>query len=339
MRILFICKKNETYGFQSYTRRSSGLYNSTRFIVESLASRGIHAKIVEVNDNNDIDREVTLFKPNRVIIEALWVVPEKFDVLKPLHPEVDWFVHMHSGMPFLALEGIAMGWLHEYAKNGIGIIANSPESYEAFKCVFNNDRLVLLPNVYLSTFSEVKPFRSKNRTTIDIGCFGAVRPMKNHLLQAMAAIRFADENGLRLHFHINGSRLETNGDPVLKNLIHLFAGTEGVHSLIRHHWMEPEEFLEALHRSIDIGMQVSLTETFNVVSADYVTAGLPIVVSKEVKWASRFSKAEDDSVDSIVSALYRVAGSKMGIRRNQHLLRKYSKRAQEMWFEFTRTTF
>ena len=82
MRIQFICKKNECYGFETYTRRSSGLYNSTSFIVRGLKARGIDAEIIEVIDNNCIDKEVTRYKPDVVVIEALWVVPEKFDILR-----------------------------------------------------------------------------------------------------------------------------------------------------------------------------------------------------------------------------------------------------------------
>lgn len=136
MRVQFILKMNETYSFTHYCRRSSGLWNSVSFLTASLRRLGIHVEQVEVKDNNDIDREVTRFKPNIVIIEALWVVPEKFDVLKKLHPKVKWLIHMHSGLPFLALEGIAMQWLREYKKRGIGVIANSHDSYDGFRAIY-----------------------------------------------------------------------------------------------------------------------------------------------------------------------------------------------------------
>src|ERR1700733_12166807 len=112
-KILFLCKINECYGFQqySYSRKSSGLFNSTQFVSSALNAAGFNSKVVDVIDNNDIDREVSLFKPDIVVIEALWVVPSKFDVLKKLHPNVHWFVHLHSHIPFLSIEGIAIEWL------------------------------------------------------------------------------------------------------------------------------------------------------------------------------------------------------------------------------------
>lgn len=334
MKILFICKRNETYGFKTMTRRSSGLYNSTKFIVQGLRHRGYDAKIVEVIDNNCIDREVSKFKPDIVVIEALWVVPEKFEILQQLHPSVKWFVHLHSDMPFLALEGIAMQWIVQYTKmknylgENVKIIANSEESFDALSVILEKSDLIYLPNVYISKPMK-KQLRNKKHA-IDIGCFGAVRPLKNHLLQAMAAIKFAKEQNKKLKFHINATRVETMGDPVLKNLRQLFKDTPNT-ELVETAWHEPGDFIDILHRQIDIGMQVSLTETFNVVSADYVTAGCPIVVSKEVKWASWFSKAKDNSINSIVKHMRTAYKNQCLVKRNQNLLLEHSCRSQHMW--------
>lgn len=333
MRVLFICKKNLNYNFVSYTRRSSGLWNSTQFIVKGLKERGVHAEIIEVHDNNDIDKEVRKFKPDMVVIEALWVVPEKFDILKRLHENVKWFVHLHSHIPFLALEGIAIEWLYEYAKRGVYMIANSEASYEALGVILKGGELTYLPNVYINT--PMRKEKSCNDDVIDIGCFGAIRPLKNQLIQALAAIEFARSKDLFLRFHINGTRTETNGSPVLKNLIELFE-QEPYAMLVQHHWHEPEQFIHLLHNEIDIGMQVSLTETFNVVTADYVTAGLPIVTSKEVTWTSRRSQAKDDSVKDIVDKMHTAWRWKFIVKQNQQKLLKFSAQAQHMWFEFVK---
>lgn len=333
MKTLFICKRNETYGFKTYTRRSSGLYNSTRFIVESLQNHGFESAIVEVQDNNDIDRVVTAYRPDAVIIEALWVVPYKFDVLKSLHPKVKWYVHLHSHIPFLALEGIAMEWIDECAAKGIGIIANSKPLFRALRgSIRHHETLVYLPNVYLANFRKPQ-LTWRHWPRIHIGCFGAVRPLKNQLLQAMAAIKYAKMERKALSFHINATRSETGGDPVLKNLKELFARTKDA-ELILHDWHEPEDFLRQLEMKIDIGLQVSLSETFNVVCADYVTAGIPVVASKEVYWLNPLSKAKDDSIDSIVKAMKRAYRFRFLIRINQWLLERHSIKAQIMWMNF-----
>ena len=94
-RILFILKYRESdYGSYNndptvekktwaYTQGlSSGLLNSAKFVCDMLFDElGYESKLVQVADNNDIDREVTQYKPTHVIIEAYWVVPEKFEIL------------------------------------------------------------------------------------------------------------------------------------------------------------------------------------------------------------------------------------------------------------------
>jgi hypothetical protein len=76
-----------------------------------LVANGVDSTIIEVIDNNGIDREVTKYKPTHVIIEALWVIPSKFEILTKLHPNVKWIIRLHSEIPFLANEGIAMEWM------------------------------------------------------------------------------------------------------------------------------------------------------------------------------------------------------------------------------------
>jgi hypothetical protein len=249
-----------------------------------------------------------------------------------LHPDIKWFVHLHSHMPFLALEGISMDWIMSYAELGVGLIANSKPSYRALRAILSPTELVYLENVYLSHPRD--PICDDEKRWLDIGCFGAIRPLKNQLLQALAAIEFAKQNGLPLRFHINASRSETGGDAVLKCLRQMFNRLPDA-QLVEHDWMEPSEFLECL-RSMDLGMQVSLTETFNVVSADYVTAGLPVVASKEVAWLGLPSKARDDDIESIVSKMHLALGIPLIVRYNQWLLRRHSRRAQKAWFRFCR---
>lgn len=332
MRVLFICKKKNIYGFKGgYSKGTSGLYNSTQFIVQGLINKGVDAKIVEVTDNNDIDREVAAYKPNQVVIEALWVVPEKFEILKKLHPRVQWLVHLHSHMPFLAMEGIAIRWIMLYAALGIKLIANSLECHAALKCIIEDKAVVYLPNVYLG---QPRRADAVDKHHIDIGCFGAIRPLKNQLLQAVAAIEFARQMKKPLRFHINASRVETNGDPVLRNIRELFKAYGTRAELVEHKWFTPSDFIDYLQEHIDIGMQVSLTETFNVVTADYVTAGIPVVSSDQVKWVSSLCLAEADSVRSVVNKMHRVWRNSSLIRRNQTLLMDFSKKSQGVWYEF-----
>jgi hypothetical protein len=216
-KVLFILKKRQT-SHTNYTSVSSGLLNSASFVSNMLNKNGIESNLVEVIDNNCIDREVTKYKPTHVIIEALWVVPPKFEVLTRLHPNVEWILRLHSDISFLANEGIAMEWIYEYLKYpNVKISANDLETNQNFEMLTNRD-FVYLPNYYpVGFFNRNRP-KNKCKKTINIGCFGAVRPLKNQLIQAVSAIDYADTYGKKLRFHINVKRIEGKGEPVLKNL-------------------------------------------------------------------------------------------------------------------------
>lgn len=312
-KVLFILKLRQSYGETgNHTLKSAGLFNSAMFVKNELLGNGYDAKLVQVEDNNAIDREVTLFKPDIVIIEALWVVPEKFDVLKRLHPKVKWVVRLHSELPFLANEGVAFEWINKYVRQeNVWVSANSDNAYTDLRKYFKecdlHNKILYLPNYFpVSTKRVTTPSELWDvGETINIGCFGAVRPMKNHLLQAAAAIQFADEKGLRLRFHINAGRVEQRGENTVKNLQGLFAGTDGRHELVEHGWLDRDEYLKLVD-TMDLGLQVSFSESFNIVSADFVERDIPIVTSKEVHWMPSFFTAHPTSTDSIVRAMKRV---------------------------------
>src|SRR6185503_21204160 len=110
---------------------------------------------------------------------------------------------------------------------------------------------------------------------LDVGCFGAVRPLKNVVTQALAAIVAARRLGLRLNFHINGGRIEGGGSPAMRNLEALFAATPDA-ELMSHGWTDHESFRTLVAR-MDVVSQVSFSETFNIVCADAASQGVPIV--------------------------------------------------------------
>ncbi len=66
-KILFILKYRYNYGYDKINL-SSGLRNSVEMLVNMLNTHGIEAKCSVVIDNNAIDREVTIFKPDIVVI-------------------------------------------------------------------------------------------------------------------------------------------------------------------------------------------------------------------------------------------------------------------------------
>lgn len=148
------------------------------------------------------------------------MVPEKFEILNKLHPDVTWMIRLHSETPFIANEGMAMDWLGKYLNYPkVKIAINTPRMLNEIKeyLEIKYGKFFVHPNFYPQEY-KLKNI-DKNKEHIDIGCFGAIRPLKNHLLQAISALAFADSIDKKLKFHVNTGRIEMKGEPVLHNLI------------------------------------------------------------------------------------------------------------------------
>jgi hypothetical protein len=342
-KLLFILKRREDYNPVKHSPLglSTGLFNSASFVVEMLATSGIEAAMEVAIDNNCIDRLINKHKPTHVIIEALWVVPTKFAVLTKLHPDVQWIIRLHSEMPFLAGEGMAMDWLGEYINfPTIDIGINTPrmlseiQTYLGVKKGWTDQqieqRIYYLPNHYPQDY--VKKSFDRNKYWIDVGCYGAVRPLKNHMLQAVAALKFAKQVNKQLRFHINSGRIEMKGDPVMHNLRGFFQQLSDVgHQLIGHEWCPREEFLQVCSE-MDMGLQCNFSETFNIVTADLISQGVPIVGSREIPWSCDLFNADAASSDDIAEKMLRTYRfAELNVWRNQHNLTKYTDKTQTIW--------
>lgn len=345
-RALFILKRREDYStdipnFTKFTV-STGMYNSSKFVSDMLNNNDIISDVVVVTDNNNIDREVSQFKPTHVFIEGFWVVPEKFDVLIPLHPNVKWIVRCHSEIPFLAQEGIAMDWIAKYLKRGVRVSSNSYRvnaELQTLATGFLNADLddvkpliPLLMNYYEMTETRHHTCYFRDRV-MDIGCFGAIRPMKNQLLQAIAAYDFARSHNRKLRFHINAGRVEMNGNNPLKNLRSMFANLHDA-ELVEHPWMSHEDFLTLLRDEIDIAMQVSFSETYNIVTADAVSVGTPVLTSKEVPFVYPLYADPTSSIDMTRKLEEVWSNRHIYTIINREYLKRYSAMARSSWLSY-----
>jgi hypothetical protein len=315
----------------------------------------IENKLVHVVDNNCIDREVHQYKPTHVIIEAFWVVPSKFEVLKKLHPTVTWVVRNHSKPAFLANEGGMIGWAIDYMRAGVTVASNSVEATRDLKILAEAARADTRLSIYLPNYYQsVHPFQTKRSVLwakllralgineghrwvkyINVGCFGAVRPMKNHLMQAIAAIEVANSLNVKLKFWINGNRVEGKGEAFLRSIRELF-NRYPEHELHELGWLCHDDFLKVVRR-MDVVLQVSNSETFNIVAADAVANGVPVVGSDEIPWLDREYVADPGCVFSISEKILRVwQNSRKKLLQADQLydLRKYTEHTKELWTRY-----
>ena len=348
-RLLFILKTRHDYSNDLINADkltvATGMWNSSKFIVDMLNDAGVCAEQILVTDNNDIDREVKKFNPTHVIIEGYWVIPEKFDQLKQLHPTVKWVIRCHSNIPFLANEGSAFEWTADYLKRNLFVAVNSPKIFDEFKfyaqgLVLSEDQittitkyLLLLPNYYPTQKMITEYKKGQLNDIINIGCFGAIRPLKNQMLQAMAACMYAKKHKKYLKFHMNVNRVEGNGASILKNLRAFFNNMEQA-ELVEHPWLGHKEFL-TLVSEMDICMQVSFSETFNIVAADAVAKNIPILVSSEIPFINTANTSKPTSVHDMIEQMeYILKHSHNVCEANLRELKSYCDHAKNIWLHW-----
>ena len=153
-------------------------------------------------------------------------------------------------------------------------------------------------------------------------------------MQALASLKFAEHIGKKLNFHINAGRTETKGEPVLNNIRGLFRQLyEQDHRLVEHEWTQRDEFL-GLCAKMDIGLQVSFSETFNIVGADIISQGVPLVGSIEIPWSNNTYSARAQYCDEIFQALVLTdLQPQHNVECNQRGLKEYTDCTRNTWLE------
>lgn len=319
---------------------NSGLFNSASFVVDMLNASGVSSRLIQINNNfDDINIQIVVCNPTDVIFEAFFVPPETLKKLSEAHPTIRFFVRNHSEMPMLAYDSRASEWMAEYLRNPqMHMASNTTRSVDDLRHVVQSyfphwdvdtlaHRVVYMPN-YHPAAAPLSRIPSQFNV-LNVGCFGAVRPQKNQFMQAICAIAVARELGKKLQFHMNGTRVLHQGGGILRNIRGLFAKSPNA-KLVEHEWLARPQFLD-LCPYMDIGMQVSLTETFNIVTADLVQNNIPVVVSTEIPWCDKRIQANPTNGAEIVNKMQIALRASSIVASNRNGLLKYNNHSHDAW--------
>jgi hypothetical protein len=342
---LFLLKIREDYSADpSYSgsyQIATGMYNSARFVTDMLNANGRESDVGLLLDANSIDAAVMAYEPTHVFIEGLWVTPAKMAELMalPRHAGRQWIIRIHSEIPFIATEGVAMGWIAEYLALGVIVAPNAPRAHQQVAWMAQNlnppvDPVIgvpLLSNYYPLDFQPLTPLATG--PVLKIGLFGAFRVLKNHLNQAFAAARYAQSVGKTLELHVN-DRIDAGGSPVAKNVTQLYdaISVNAGATIVHHAWEDRATFLATM-ASMDLNLQISISETFNIVAADSIYAGTPILVSAEVPWSYPFH-ADPQNVDDMIEKMGTAVSSTFLLQKNRSGLTRYAKATERRWLAY-----
>ncbi len=94
-----------------------------------------------------------------------------------------------------------------------------------------------------------------------------------------------------------------------------------------------------LLRGMDICLQLSYTETFNIVTADAVVNGVPVVTSNEIRWIDPLFHADPKDSHDIVLAMRRAMWCHRILRfwhPNLSGLKSYNRDSVALWRQMIR---
>jgi glycosyltransferase involved in cell wall biosynthesis len=272
-----------------------------------LKTHGVDTTVFPVRHNIDIVVAIDKYNAEHpkglthVVISAPWIHTWDLTCLIEHYPDIQFVVVCHSNVGFLMADprwvqllrqGIALSKTHKNLVMG----GNSTKFVEWMRVAYE-DNALLLPNLY-----PLEGRRKRKRThdcprwkldgLIKIGSFGGVRPYKNHITAAAAAVAIHKILRTPVEFHMS-----TGGEGGICNSINELCADIPGFTLVKHPWAYWNDFVKVTGE-MDLLMQVSFTESFNLVTADGVYMGVPTVVSSAINWApSRWRADSDDAID------------------------------------------
>ena len=233
---------------------------------------------------------------DHVIISAPWISAQELYGLSTEFHDTQFTVCCHSNVGFLQADRNGVKLLRDtmdvqQSTMNVHLAGNTIRFSEFIEHAFGA-KCAFLPNLYYLDDAPQAPYRPFVAGTLKIGAFGAVRPLKNLMSSAAAALEIARKLQVPLELWISEGRAEGGGEVSLNSVKEMVAGLPGV-SLKFNGWQTWPEFRRTVG-SMDLLLQPSYTESFNMVTADGVAEGVPSVVSPAIDWAPESWQADPD---------------------------------------------
>ena len=125
-----------------------------------------------------------------------------------------------------------------------------------------------------------------------------MRPLKNPLTQAAAACLLNKTHQTRLVVQAS----DDGEKDFLMNQIKRLCRA-GQTKLKEVKWMPHRKYKDFIARNVDVGLQVSYTESFNYVALDHLSLGIPVIGSDAIRYLPRKWQAKCDSIPDIAAKM------------------------------------
>jgi len=273
---------------------------------------------------------------SHMIISAPWVATPDLTNIIHGRTEVDWAMCSHSNVGFLQADPRAIQYLREdgeLAESAVNFtLATNSKRLQGWWQQAYHQAMTLLPNLYDldDHFPHHSPWTPG--TLLKIGCFGAVRPLKNHIAAAGAAVEIANRMRAECEFWINSGRTETGGATPLSAVREILSGLSNIR-LCEYPWSSWAAFRSQV-RAMHLLIQTSYTESFNMVTADGVSEGVPSVTSEAIDWVPNNWKVPVDDVNAVASAGIALLHDPSATASGFQALQNHNRQALASWTNF-----
>lgn len=313
-----------------------GLGVSAMHTAKVLKHHGIHVRVFGVRRPEEI---ASVLKSESesfdiAMIQALWVPTQQLEALMGLFPRMEVMVRCHSQVGFLSVDPGAVRLLREGlslqdSSTNFHVTGNSKRFCHFVEQAYGS-RCLYVPNLYDAERVSRRHRNVPHEGPLRIASFGALRLLKLHPTAAAAALLVARHRGHSLEFYINSNR-ERGEDGILQTIRSMFYGLPRAR-LIEVPWAPWAEFRQII-ASMDVCIQVSATETFNLVTADAVAEGVPSAVSEVIEWVPDYWKTSIDDPQVIADSVSALLDNRRAADDGIRALTNYTEQGVVAWKE------
>ena len=275
-----------------------GLGVSALNTAKCLRRAGIKTEVWPILSAQDLRRSLLAAGDvTHVVISAPWIPSADLQSLTLDHPDVTFAVNCHSNVGFLQADPDGMrlfgeGMEIERGSYNFHVAGNGRKFVSWVRSTFGVP-CAHLPNLYFLD-EHVPAHRPEfGGGLLRIGAFGATRQLKNLMSAGGAALTISRALDVDLEFWINSGRIEGGGS-VVRSIKEMFGVTRHA-KVVEAGWQSWHNHRKTVSK-MDLMIQCSYTESFNMVTADGVAEGVASVVSDAIDWTPQHWRAQVDEV-------------------------------------------
>lgn len=305
-----------------------------------LQKQGIKASVWPIRNVSELYTKINqsdlLHPVTHIVIAAPWIPTPDLQTLVFTYTDRLFAVNCHSNVGFLQADTNGVKLLREYVDLQKGSfnfhVAGNSKKFVAWLRQAYQTNCDYLPNMYYLDDSVDTNKPIWNGGVLRIGCFGATRPQKNLMSAAGAAILLSKELKADVEFWVSGGRTEGGGNTILNSVRAMLVNEPGI-TLKEMNWASWPQF-RSIVRTMHVLIQVSYTESFNMVTADGIAEGVPSVVSDAIDWAPEYWKAYSDNVPDIARIARQLVCDRLAAKDGLRYLEQHNRDSFEIWEEF-----